>query len=150
MSYRKARTAPESTPGQTVHRTSRSTRGTAYRVAGTGRTFQSQTLGTSAMQPGAVFGDPHDETSGATTTTDRPRHDNVVELFPGAAGTASAPGRGNWLSRLKYAEAGMATAEYAITTLGAVLLDSRAPPVMKRKGTSKNGVNYRNLWCNMV
>ncbi|GAB3255817.1 hypothetical protein GCM10027562_17760 [Arthrobacter pigmenti] len=102
------------------------------------------------MQPGAVFGDPHDETSGATTTTDRPRHDNVVELFPGAAGTASAPGRGNWLSRLKYAEAGMATAEYAITTLGAVLLDSRAPPVMKRKGTSKNGVNYRNLWCNMV
>lgn len=72
------------------------------------------------MQPAAVFGAPSDGIADPTVTTGRMRHDNVVELFPGASGSASAPGRSSWWSRLRYAEAGMATAEYAIATLAAV------------------------------
>jgi hypothetical protein len=130
LSYRKARTAPSSLARQTAYRTTGAARGTAYRVAGTGRTFQRGTagtgksespgtVGTSALQPEVVFVGHNDQVAKISSAPYRMRQGNVVELFPGATSTPAA-NRGNWLGRLRYAEAGMATAEYAIATLAAV------------------------------
>lgn len=142
LSYRKARTSPAQ-PGRAVpQRPDGTTRGTAYRMAGTGtgtgRSFKTDsvsspagmetvtsesavgpaTVGTSALQPEVGRAPVGQEPSLASEGAGRERRDNVVELFPGAS---SAPkGTGNWWNRLRYAEAGMATAEYAIATLAAV------------------------------
>lgn len=106
-----SRTQPE-TPG--------AGRASQPEPAGTGQSAYPGSAGTSALEPEAISGGHNDQDAEVPSATHRMRQGNVVELFPGAATSKPAGDRGNWLGRLRYAEAGMATAEYAIATLAAV------------------------------
>lgn len=104
LSYRKARTAPTQ-PG-----------------SGTDQPFSGNARTASGQLPSAVGAGTAPRSGAGTAAPDRsggggPKSgDNVVELFPGVT-DQSGNGR---LGRLRNAEAGMATAEYAIATLAAV------------------------------
>lgn len=103
LSYRKARTAP-----------SRESAGRAYQVAG-GSAGAAAAQTYTAPEPDSAAGSGTNRAQPEQSSTNWSPEDNVVELFPGAAGRT-----GGWWSRFRSAEAGMATAEYAIATLAAV------------------------------
>ncbi|WP_035769159.1 DUF4244 domain-containing protein [Arthrobacter castelli] len=117
LSYRKARTVGPA-PGPDS-RTAGPGRATAYRLVASGEAAPLGAAAASTAEPEPVFGTP-DEAVHEPGDTVRSRWDNVVELFPGASVPAAKQGRRDWVSRFRYAEAGMATAEYAIATLAAV------------------------------
>lgn len=104
LSYRKARTTP-----------SRDVAGRIYQVAGGSTGATAAQIQTEPEPDSAVGSETSYLRPGKTSTNNWSPDNNVVELFPGAAGRT-----GGWWSRLRHAEAGMATAEYAIATLAAV------------------------------
>lgn len=141
LSYRKARTAPAGSVRRASYRMAGSGKSEQPAAAGTAGfsgpepagaakatqpvpagsriISRAETAGTSAMQLEVVPDVPNDEDDDVAGLAVRSGGDNVVELFPGASNSTGTGGRG-WMSRLRYAETGMATAEYAITTLAAV------------------------------